>query len=232
MRVDVIIPCLNEEAAIGGVVRGIEDERIRQVVVVDNGSTDASAARAGEAGAVVLFEGRRGYGQACLTGLDHLASDPPDAVLFVDGDQADDPSDIPVLLDRLGSPDHVDLVVGSRATGPRERGALLPQARFGNWLATKLMRRFFGAPFTDLGPLRVIRWDALQRLAMQDRNYGWTVEMQVRAVRRGLRCAEVPVHYRRRVGRSKVSGTLRGSVRAGTVILRTIVREALDARRH
>jgi glycosyltransferase involved in cell wall biosynthesis len=223
MRVDVVIPALNEEKSVGRVVEGLRDERVRNVVVVDNGSADATAAVARAAGARVVSEPRRGYGQACLTGLEVIAADPPDVVAFCDADLSDFPEELTQLLDRLVA--GADLVVGSRALGGAERGSLTPQQVFGNWLATRLIRRVYGVEFTDLGPFRVIRWAALQQLAMDDRDFGWTVQMQVRAARAGLKCAEIPVRYRPRIGVSKVSGTLRGSFHAGRKILWTIAAE-------
>ena len=231
MVVDVIIPALNEADSIGHVLDGLNglvDQRFRQVVVVDNGSTDDTASRAKAAGARVVFEGRRGYGQACLTGIATLEQDPPDIVLFVDGDGADDPCDIPAVL----APIHggrAEFVVGSRTTGPTEPGALTFVQHFGNVLSCRLVHFFFGVQFTDLGPLRAIQWSSLQSLQMADTNFGWTIEMQVKAARRGVACAEVPVRCRRRyAGQSKVSGTLKGSIKAGSKILYTIAREAIQ----
>lgn len=228
MLVDVVIPALNEERSIGLVVRGLTDHRIRRIVVADNGSTDNTATVARAAGAHVVFEPALGYGTACLRAIRELSYDPPDAVLFADGDLADDPADAARLLDAIEK--GADLVIGSRTAGSREPGALLPQAIFGNWLATSLIRVRWGVSFTDLGPFRAVRWSALERLQMQDRDFGWTVEMQVKAVQQGMQCTEVPVNYRRRVGTSKVSGTIRGSVLAGEKILRVIGMEACKRR--
>ena len=225
MVVDVIIPALDEEAAIGQVIAEIQDPRVRRIIVADNGSVDATAARAREAGAIVVREPIKGYGRACLTALAYVGTDPPDVVVFVDGDLADDASQMPKLLASIAA--GADLVIGSRALGQSERGALTPVQVFGNWLSTRLIERLYGERFTDLGPFRAVRWEALERLEMRDQNFGWTVEMQVRAAKRALRCAEVPVNYRRRVGVSKVSGTIKGSVMAGTIILSTIARERL-----
>ena len=235
MRVSLVIPAREEEASVGAVVaemlaQPLGAARLGDVVVVDNGSRDATAARARRAGAHVVSEPRAGYGRACLAGLARLAPDPPEVVVFADADASDDPADLPALLEPiLGG--RADLVIGSRRLGLRagrvERGALLPQARWGNALACGLMRMRWGARFTDLGPFRAIRWDALQRLGMRDETFGWTVEMQVRALRAGLRWAEVPVAYRRRVGRSKISGTVHGTVRAGAKILWTVGAHAL-----
>ena len=223
MVVDVIIPALDEEQAIGRVIAEIVDPRVRRVIVADNGSIDATAERARAAGAIVVREPIKGYGRACLTALAYAGADPPDVVVFIDGDLADDAGQLPYLLEAISA--GAELVIGSRALGSTERGALTPVQVFGNWLSTRLIERLYGERFTDLGPFRAVRWDALTRLEMRDQNFGWTVEMQVRAAKRGLRCAEVPVNYRRRVGISKVSGTIKGSVMAGTIILTTIARE-------
>lgn len=224
MIVVAILPALNEERALPAVLAGVPRALIAHTIVVDNGSTDATAAVARAAGAEVVTEPRRGYGQACLAGIAAAAAHRPDALLFLDADGADDPADIPRILARLAD---ADLVIGSRTRGAAERGALTPQARVGNALATTLIRWLWRVRFTDLGPLRAIRADALRELDMSDPRFGWTVQMQVRAAKRGLRCAEVPVAYRRRVGESKISGTWSGSVRAGIGILGTIAREAL-----
>ncbi|HSQ58854.1 MAG TPA: glycosyltransferase family 2 protein [Acidobacteriota bacterium] len=227
-RVAAVVPALDEEASVGRVIAGLPRPPVTRVVVCDNGSTDATADVARAAGAEVVHEPRRGYGAACLRALRELASDPPSVVLFVDADLSDDPSDAASLLAPLldGT---ADLAIGSRVLGEAEPGALTPVQRFGNWLAAGLLRRLYGTGATDLGPFRAIRWDALQALEMRDRDFGWTVEMQVKAARRRLRTVEVPVRYRRRVGRSKISGTIRGSFLAGTKILGTI---AADYLRH
>ncbi len=223
MIVDVVIPALNEADSVGLVVRELDDPRVRRVVVVDNGSTDGTALAAREDGAITVTEPQRGYGRACLTGLAVLETDPPDVVAFIDADYSDHPDELPLLLAAIDA--GADLVIGSRTTGGAEPGALLPQARFGNWLATRLVRQLYGVSFTDLGPFRAIRWHALRRLHMADVDFGWTVEMQVKAARAGLRCAEVDVSYRPRIGVSKVTGTLKGTVRAGHKILWTIAKE-------
>lgn len=223
-KVAVIIPALNEEAAIGGVVAAIP-AWVDDIIVVDNGSTDATAAIAGEAGARVIREPKRGYGAACLAGLAALSD--PDIVVFMDGDGSDVPAEMTLLVDPIIQ-GRADLVIGSRVLGAREPGALTPQARFGNWLACRLIQLFWGRRYTDLGPFRAIRRRALAALDMQDRDYGWTVEMQVKAVRRGLRVGEAPVSYRRRLGASKISGTLRGVLGAGLKILYIIFREAFS----
>lgn len=230
--VAVLIPALDEAAAIGGVLRGLaavdaSGFRLREVLVVDNGSRDGTADVARGAGALVVAEPRRGYGAACLTGLAHLRADPPSVVVFLDADGSDDPAELPDLLAPILAGD-ADLVIGSRVRGALEPGALTPVQAFGNRLAAVLLRVLFGVRATDLGPFRAVRWEALERLRMRDRDYGWTVEMQARAARAGLRTAEIPVRYRRRAaGRSKVSGTLRGVLGAGWKILFTIARVRL-----
>lgn len=224
-EIAVVIPAHNEEAAISKVLAAIPGCLVGQVIVVDNGSTDATAARARSMGATVVREERRGYGRACLAGIAALGS--PDIVVFLDGDFSDYPEEMPALIAPLLESD-ADLVIGSRTLGKRQRGAILPQARLGNVLATRLIRRFFGVAYTDLGPFRAIRFDALNRLSMEDCDFGWTVEMQVKAARMGMRVAEVPVRYRRRIGDSKISGTVRGSLGAGCKILLTIFRHALS----
>ena len=224
LRVSVVIPALNEERSLPLVLAALPTELVDEVIVVDNGSTDATARVAAGSGARVVSEPRRGYGSACLAGI--AAADRPDVVAFVDADFSDRPEELGLLLAPILA-GRADLVVGSRVLGHRERGALLPHARFGNFLATFLIRLFFGARFTDLGPFRAIRADTLRDLRMSDPDFGWTVEMQVKAARGGLRCVEVPVSYRRRVGASKISGTVAGTLGATRKILGTILRAAL-----
>jgi glycosyltransferase involved in cell wall biosynthesis len=219
--VDVIIPALNEEDSLPLVLEAIPDALVRRVVVVDNGSEDATAAVARKHGAVVVSEPRRGYGSACLAGLAHVAKDPPDVVVFLDADFSDHPEEIARVLAPILT-DGAELVIGSRTIGQREPGALLPQALFGNRLASVLIALLYGYRFTDLGPFRAITWDALERIGMEDTNFGWTVEMQVKAAFHNLDTVEVPVSYRKRVGVSKITGTIQGSVRAGYKILYTI----------
>ncbi|MEJ2071375.1 MAG: glycosyltransferase family 2 protein [Syntrophobacterales bacterium] len=225
-RITVIIPALNEEAAIGLVLAAIPPW-VDEVVVVDNGSTDATPEVAREKGARVVREPQRGYGAACLAGIEALHH--PDLVVFLDGDFSDHPEEMDRLIDPLVA-HQADLVIGSRVLGHRQPGALTPQARFGNWLACLLIRLFWQVTYTDLGPFRAIRFPALQGLNLEDRNYGWTVEMQIKAAAQGLRVLEIPVSYRRRVGQSKISGTIRGIVGAGTKILATIGKEAYRAK--
>ncbi|HEY0511503.1 MAG TPA: glycosyltransferase family 2 protein [Thermoanaerobaculia bacterium] len=222
--IDVVIPALDEEASLPLVLTDLPRNLVRRIVVADNGSADGTARVAREGGAEVVAAARRGYGSACLAGLDHLRrSGPPEIVVFLDADYSDHPDELPRLVAPLLAGD-ADLVIGSRTLGRRERGALLPQARAGNLVACLLIRLFYGHRFTDLGPFRAIRWEALERLGMADPDFGWTAEMQVKAVRHGLRCAEVPVSYRRRVGVSKITGTVSGTLRAGYKILWTVAR--------
>jgi glycosyltransferase involved in cell wall biosynthesis len=222
-RVGVVIPALDEEVAIGRVVADIPDW-VDIVVVADNGSRDRTAEVAREAGATVVHQPERGYGAACLAGI--AAAGPVDIVVFMDGDYSDHGAEMAGLVDPIAG-GLADLVVGSRVLGEREAGALTPQQRFGNWLATLLIRMIWGTRYTDLGPYRAIARPALEALAMADRNYGWTVEMQIKAAERGLAVREVPVRYRRRIGVSKVSGTIKGTFLAGCKILGLIARHAL-----
>jgi glycosyltransferase involved in cell wall biosynthesis len=233
--ISVIIPALNEEKSIGLVARALYEtargENIAlQVIVCDNGSTDNTSRVATSAGCLVVSEPHRGYGAACLRALAEIDS-ATKVVLFIDGDFSDFPEEFPLLVRPISSGD-ADLVIGSRTLGGavRERGALTPQQRFGNWLATFLIRIFFRQRYTDLGPFRAISKTALDMLNMQDRNFGWTVEMQIRAARRGLKIAEVAVSYRKRIGVSKISGTLKGTIMAGYIILKTIFRELIIPR--
>ncbi|MCA8941128.1 MAG: glycosyltransferase family 2 protein [Planctomycetes bacterium] len=215
----VIIPVFNEEQSLPLVLGDIPAEHVDTVFVVDNGSTDRSAEVARAGGAVVVTEPRKGYGSACLAGI--AAARGFDVIAFLDGDYSDHPDELPRLLEPVVA-GRADFVVGSRMQQRESRRALLPQSRFGNWLASVLMRLLFGIRCSDLGPFRVIRRDALDRLGMQDRDFGWTVEMQLRAKLANLRVLEVPVSYRERVGVSKITGTLSGTLRASYKILKTI----------
>ncbi len=227
LRVGIVIPAYNEAAALPAVLPAIPPW-ITEVIVADNASTDATAKVARGLGARVVAEPRRGYGRACLAGIAALSPE-VDTVLFMDADAADRPEDIARLLAPIQAGE-ADLVIGARTLGV-EPGALTPQQRFGNALACLLIRLIWGVRYTDLGPFRVIQRDALNRLGMRDQTWGWTVEMQVRAARYGLRVVEVPVGYRRRIGQSKISGTLSGTIRAGWKILWVIGAEALDGLR-
>ncbi|THH37567.1 glycosyltransferase family 2 protein [Neolewinella litorea] len=223
--IDVIIPAYNEEASIGLVVAELPHHLLREVIVCDNNSRDRTAAVGAAAGATVVSEPRAGYGSACLRGMRHIAARPPaeqpDIVVFLDGDHSDYPEDLTELIAPIMDEGY-DLVIGSRARGQVESGSMTFPQIFGNWLATNLIRLFYGYEFTDLGPFRAIRYPALRALGMQDPDFGWTVEMQVRAAKAGLKCTEVPVRYRRRIGTSKISGTVRGTFLAGHKILWTI----------
>ncbi len=222
--IDVVIPALNEEASLPQVLAALPHPPVRRAVVADNGSTDATARVAREGGALVVEATRRGYGSACLVGLAYLrAHDPPDIVVFIDADFSDHPEELPLVVAPILA-DSADVVIGSRVLGRRERGALLPQARAGNLVACLLIRLLYRHRYTDLGPFRAIRWDALERIGMSDPNFGWTAELQVKALRAGLRVVEVPVSYRKRVGVSKITGTIRGTLAAGYKILWTVLR--------
>lgn len=220
VRVCVIIPARNEDASIGLVLDEIPRECADRIVVVDNGSTDQTAEVARSRGATVVREPVAGYGRACLAGI--AAAGECDVIVVLDADHSDYPDDLPALLAPIEAGD-ADLVIGSRVLGGAEPGALPWNQRAGNRLACRLMLLLYGARFTDMGPFRAIRRDALMRLNMQDPTYGWNVEMQARAIIAGLRIREVPVRYRRRIGKSKISGTVRGTFRAGTRIISTIL---------
>lgn len=221
--VSVIIPALDEEAAIGKVIIAIPDW-VDEIIVADNGSRDRTRQHAEEAGAKVIVEPARGYGAACLAGMAALSAS--DIVVFIDGDFSDDPTEMALLVDPIAT-GVADFVVGSRVRGNAAPGALTPQQRFGNGLACWLMRHLFGVTFSDLGPFRAIRASSLRDIGMRDRAYGWTVEMQIKAALSGLSHLDVPVSYRPRIGKSKISGTVRGVVMAGATILTVIARHAV-----
>ncbi len=221
-RVAVIIPALNEESALPTVLAAIPRELVEDIIVADNGSTDRTTAVAHQGKARVVYEARRGYGAACLAGVSSAGE--ADILVFMDGDASDDPRELPLLVEPIRA-GRADLVIGSRTLGSQEAWALLPQARYGNALATLLIRLLFGRRVTDLGPFRALSRDAYRAIGPDDTGFGFPVQMQVRALARGLRVEEVPVSYRRRIGRSKISGTVRGTVRAGWAIITTILRE-------
>jgi glycosyltransferase involved in cell wall biosynthesis len=215
----VIIPAFNEADSIAHVINELP-KSVSEVIVVNNNSSDDTVKNAETTGATVLTELRKGYGYACLRGLEYVASKSkqPDIIVFIDGDY----SDYPEELDKVVAPileDDIDFVVGARRKNLREEGSMTPQQVFGNWLATFLMRLFFGAKFTDLGPFRAIKYEKLKELNMEDKTYGWTVEMQLKILKKNMTYTEVPVRYKRRIGISKVSGTVKGSIFAGIKIL-------------
>ena len=218
-RIKVIIPAFNEADSIGNVIKDIP-ALVEEIIVVNNNSTDETENNAKKAGATVLKEVRKGYGYACLKGLDYIANkaEKPDIVVFLDGDYSDYPEELIKIIAPILN-DDIDLVIGARTQQLREVGAMTPQQIFGNWLATFLMKHLFGAKFTDLGPFRAIKYDSLLALNMQDKTYGWTVEMQLKALKQKLTYTEIPVKYRNRIGVSKVSGTIKGSIFAGIKIL-------------
>ncbi|MEY4930530.1 MAG: hypothetical protein RI909_1254 [Bacteroidota bacterium] len=223
VNVKVIIPAYNEEHGVGQVIAEIPKHRVSEIIVINNASTDNTEQVAIKAGATVLRESVPGYGRACLKGIEYLKSldIKPDIVVFLDADHSDYPEEIEHVIKPILD-QQADLVIGSRALGHKEKGSMTPQQIFGNWLATRLLKLLYGVTFTDLGPFRAINYSKLITLDMQDKTYGWTVEMQLKAAKLGLRCVEVPVQYRRRIGFSKISGTVKGTVMAGYKILYTI----------
>ena len=217
--IKVIIPAYNEADSIGKVIAEIPDF-VDEIIVVSNNSTDMTEENAAQAGATVLKESRKGYGYACLKGMDYISNQEfkPDIIVFLDGDYSDFPSE----MDKIIAPiinDNIDMVIGARVRSLREPGSMTFPQRFGNKLATTLMKLFFNANFTDLGPFRAIKYEKLLQLNMQDKTYGWTVEMQLKAIRQKFSYIEVPVHYKNRIGVSKVSGTVKGAIFAGVKIL-------------
>jgi len=221
--IDVIIPAYNEEKSIGKVVDEIPKDLVRDIIVCNNNSTDNTPQVARDQGAVVVDATVKGYGSACLTGMDYITKNEvePDIVVFLDGDYSDYPEEMRDLVKPILH-DNMDMVIGSRALGNLESGSMTPQQIFGNWLATNLIRLFYKYEFTDLGPFRAIRYESLKAIKMEDPNFGWTVEMQVKAAKLKLACTEIPVKYRKRIGKSKVSGTIKGTILAGHKILWTI----------
>ena len=223
-KISVVIPAYNEEESLPHVLNDLPQDRLHQIIVVDNRSTDRTAEVARENGAAVVHEKRQGYGRACLAGMAVLEN--PDIVVFLDGDYSDYPEEIDLLVEPILK-DEADFIVGSRMILKESRGALLPQARYGNMLAVFLIRLFFGHRYTDLGPFRAIRYESLRAIGMRDKNFGWTVEMQIKAIKSELRIREIPVRYRMRIGVSKITGTVSGTFKAGTKIIYTIFKYLL-----
>ncbi|MGB1211163.1 MAG: glycosyltransferase family 2 protein [Lacinutrix venerupis] len=226
-NIKVIIPAYNEQDSITNVINDIPNT-VNEVIVVNNNSTDQTAANAEKAGATVLTENNRGYGYACLKGMDYIAElqEKPDIIVFLDGDYSDYPEELTKVVAPILN-DNIDFVIGSRVKRLREGNSMTPQQVFGNWLATFLMGLFFGAKFTDLGPFRAIKYNKLLALNMEDKTYGWTVEMQLKALKQKLTYVEVPVRYKQRIGVSKVSGTVKGTIFAGFKILGWIFKYSL-----
>lgn len=224
-RINVIIPAFNEQNAIGLVIDEIPKDLVSEIIVVDNASTDKTFEIVQKHGATALKEPKKGYGNACWTGMEYLKTleYKPDIVVFLDGDHSDYPEEMPKLIDPILK-NEMDLVIGSRNLGNKEKGSMTPQQTFGNWLATSLIKLFYGVKYTDLGPFRAVKYDSLQKINMKDRDYGWTVEMQLKAAKLKMNTTEVPVNYRQRIGVSKVSGTVKGTIGAGYKILYTIFR--------
>lgn len=222
-NISVIIPAFNEQNAVGLVIDEIPKDWVSEIIVVDNGSTDDTFNQAKSRGAVVLKEPRKGYGNACLKGMEYIASATikPEIVVFLDGDHSDYPEQLVELVNPIMT-NEADLVIGSRALGKKEKGSMTPQQIFGNWLATALIQLFYQKKYTDLGPFRAIRYESLLAIGMKDRTYGWTVEMQLKAAKLNLRTKDIPVDYRQRIGVSKVSGTIKGTLGAGYKIMYTI----------
>lgn len=224
-KTTVIIPAYNEAGSIGKVINEIPGLLVNKIVVVNNNSTDQTAEIAKLSGATVLEEKLMGYGSACLKGIQYLTGlnkeAQPDILVFMDGDYSDFPGEIGLLLDPVKEK-NMDMVIGSRIIGKREKGSLTPQQIFGNWLFTRLMKLFYKVNYTDLGPFRAIRFEKLLELEMQDKSFGWTIEMQIKAAKKQFNCTEVPVSYRKRIGKSKISGTLGGASKAAIKIIYTL----------
>lgn len=226
MKTAAIIPAYNEQTSIDKVIKEIPKEIITEIIVVDNNSTDNTAEVAKDAGATVIFEKFQGYGAACLRGIDYCNTKDFEVILFLDGDYSDYPAESKDLLNPIFD-DKYDCVIGSRRLGKREKGALPIQSQFGSIIAGVLINLFWGIKYTDLGPFRAIKMSSLLQLKMEDKWYGWTVEMQIKAAREKLRVTEIPVSYRMRIGKSKVTGTIKGTFMASVIILSTIFKYAL-----
>ncbi|MBR9845814.1 MAG: glycosyltransferase family 2 protein [Algicola sp.] len=226
-NIKIIIPAFNEADSIAHVVKDIPDI-VNEVIVVSNNSTDNTVINAKKAGATVLNEPNKGYGYACLKGMDYISkqNEKPDIIVFLDGDYSDYPEELTKIVKPILNYD-IDFVIGARVKALREKGSMTIPQIFGNWLATSLMALFFGAKFTDLGPFRAIKYDKLLNLKMEDKTYGWTVEMQLKVLKQKLSYVEIPVNYRNRIGVSKVSGTIKGAIFAGVKILGWIFKYSL-----
>lgn len=226
-NIRVIIPAFNEEASIGLVLKDVP-ELVREIIVISNNSTDQTESVAKKNGATVLSESNRGYGYACLKGMDYVSKlkEKTDIIVFLDGDYSDYPEELLKIIAPIVE-DDIDFVIGARVKHLRERGSMTFPQIFGNWLATFLMKLMYGANYTDLGPFRAIKYDKLLALNMEDKTYGWTVEMQLKALKHKLKYTEVEVNYRNRIGKSKVSGTVKGAVMAGVKIIGWILKYAI-----
>lgn len=222
-KIIVIIPAYNEEASIAKVIQDLPPALVSEIVVVDNNSTDKTSENAKDAGATVLFQKLKGYGNACLMGIEYLKKmdTSPSIVVFIDGDYSDYPEQLSIVIKPIVEADY-DMVIGSRSLGIKTRGSMTPQQIFGNKLATTLMKWLYKTNYTDLGPFRAIKFNSLIALNMEDKNYGWTVEMQLKAAKLKMKTCEVAVNYRKRIGISKVSGTVKGTIMAGYKIITTI----------
>lgn len=227
-KVKVIIPAFNEQDSIGHVIADIPKDLVQEIIVVNNSSTDNTEGAAKEMGVTVLFEENRGYGYACLKGMEHVASQEskPDIIVFMDADYSDFPDQLPEVIAPILE-DDMDLVIGTRVKKWRESGSMTFPQIFGNWLASFLMKLLYRAKFSDLGPFRAIKYEKLMELCMEDKTYGWTVEMQIKALKKKYKYTEVPVRYRNRIGVSKISGTVKGSIMAGYKILSLIFKYSL-----
>ncbi|MCG6913643.1 glycosyltransferase family 2 protein [bacterium BMS3Abin03] len=230
MKTSVIIPAFNEEKSIGKVINDLPSNIISEIIVVDNNSTDNTGKAAAKSGATVLFEGTKGYGVACLKGIEYLKGKNCGIVVFLDGDYSDYPEEIIELIKPIEY-NQFDFVLGSRVLGKREKGSLPFQSRIGSVVAGSLMNLFWHIKYTDLGPFRAIRFDKLIELNMKDKWFGWTVEMQIKAAKKKFRILEIPVSYRKRIGESKVTGTLKGTFMASVIILKTIFIEVIKGRK-
>lgn len=222
MQVDVIIPAFNEQNSIGSVINDIPKDLVRDIIVVDNNSSDETSINAKNAGATVLKQPLQGYGNACLKGIEHISNkeQQPDVVVFLDADYSDFPQEMSLLLNKIWK--GADMVIGNRVKEKREKGSMTVPQIFGNWLACNLMKIIYGYRYQDLGPFRAVKFNKLQEIGMVDKTYGWTVEMQVKALNLKMNVQQVDLSYRKRIGHSKISGTVKGSVLAGYKIITTI----------